>query len=259
MADQRHSERTLRELNPRGCALLIPLNAPDRAGLQTQAAQARGLADAVEVRLDQLAELPELIKNGDFAWLNQIREAASTPIIGTIRTAGQGGNCELDFWDYAEAVAELAKHCEFVDLEWDSEMPEPILQGLITAIQNGGAAVILSVHHWEEMPPMADVDSFFNKARINGVNIAKIAVMPDNLPQVAQLLQVLARNQNGPMETLAIAMGPLGSVSRAVGHLFGNCATFAALPGTEGSAPGQLPAERLAGVLDSLAGLIPPA
>ncbi|MBV7363236.1 type I 3-dehydroquinate dehydratase [Actinomycetaceae bacterium TAE3-ERU4] len=254
---QRFSPCTISALNPRGCALITPLHAPTATDLIKQAVAVRGLADAVEVRLDALENLPQIIERSDFGFIEQIRQAASAPVIGTIRTREHGGQAELPFMEYAEGVAELAQVCEYVDVEWDSHMPPPIMLGLLEAVQKGGATEILSVHHWEEMPPLVQIDSFFADAAALGVKVAKIAVMPENQPQVAQLLQVVSRHAGGRMEILAIAMGEIGKPSRITGHLFGNCGTFAALPAEAGqpSAPGQIPAERLAPVLDAMAGI----
>ncbi|AOZ72098.1 hypothetical protein BK816_01300 [Boudabousia tangfeifanii] len=239
------------------------------AEMISQAGAARGLADCVEVRLDHLPNLSQLITEGDWAWLEQVREAAACPILGTIRTASQGGEADLEFFDYAEGMSEVAQHVEYVDVEWDPEMPPPILAGLIDAGRNGGARVLLSWHDFEQMPPMATIDGFFATAAEAGVEIAKIACQVENQLQAAQLLQVLARhyqqNQQPPSpalgalarprpELLAIGMGPAGQVTRAVGHLFGNCATFAAVDG-QASAPGQLGAQAMGDLLASMAGM----
>lgn len=47
---------------------------------------------------------------------------------------------------------------------------------------------------------------------------------------------------------LTMSMGGTGTVSRLAGEIFGSCATFGTIG--ESSAPGQIPADELAQVLD---------
>jgi len=49
---------------------------------------------------------------------------------------------------------------------------------------------------------------------------------------------------------IGIAMGPSGAPTRLVGSALGCAATFATLPGSEGSAPGQFTIEQVRTVLD---------
>ena len=262
---ERFESQPLAAVNPRGCAVIVPLNAPSVAGMAEVAAQARGVADVVEVRLDALTDLPRIIEDEDWGFLAHIREVAAAPILATIRTADQGGDVTVPFMTYAEGVADVARQVEYVDVEWDPQIPEPILGGLIDAVRQGGARSVVSRHDFDGMATVADVDAYFAGARNLGAHVAKLAVTPAQTAQVAQLLQVVARHaqqsqqqaQNmsriptPPMEVLGIAMGKVGMVSRLSGHLFGNCATFAALPG-HSSAPGQPDAVRLVSALDAL-------
>ncbi|OKL50646.1 type I 3-dehydroquinate dehydratase [Boudabousia marimammalium] len=250
----------------------MPIQAATKTGLLEQANQARGIADVVEVRLDALGNLPEIIKNSDWGFLNEVRAITATPILATIRTTEQGGKAQLAFMDYAEGVAEVARTAEYVDVEWDLEIPEPILGGLIDAVRQGGAQSVVSRHDYENMPTVAELDAYFSGAKRLGAHVAKLAVTPANRTQVAQLMQVISRHaeQNqreakivGRVHTtpnteiLGIGMGEVGAISRLSGHLYGNCATFAALPGNS-TAPGQPDARRLVETLDQMASVIPP-
>ena len=51
---------------------------------------------------------------------------------------------------------------------------------------------------------------------------------------------------------MVIGMGTIGTATRLMGGVFGNCATFAALPGSDPSAPGQVNAALQAEVLSVL-------
>ncbi len=83
-----------------------------------------------------------------------------------------------------------------------------------------------------------------------GADLPKLAVMPNSPRDVLRLMDatLLAYERLGPVVTMS--MGPLGQLSRVAGGLTGSCMTFGA--GTEASAPGQLPAERLCEILQAL-------
>ena len=84
-----------------------------------------------------------------------------------------------------------------------------------------------------------------------GADICKVAVMPHTPEDVLTLLSATeerARVSGVPLITMA--MGPLGTVSRVCGELVGSCLTFGTLGAA--SAPGQLPAQQLAEMLELL-------
>ena len=246
--------RSLQELNPRGCALVVSLTGDTPNQIAANAAAVRGTADAVEIRADLLQNPRQHLENP--SWIDHIREAAAAPIIATLRTRDHGGNIELPFMDYAEALAEMARYAEWVDIQYDHEMPPPILMGLLEAVAAGGAKRIVSKHHHDNMPSVVEIDSYLADVEALGVEVAKIAVNPQNLPQVAQLMQVISRHAEHPTETVGIAMGKVGTPSRITGHLFGNAATYAYTAAGDNPvpvAPGQIEANRLASALDAIA------
>ena len=84
-----------------------------------------------------------------------------------------------------------------------------------------------------------------------GADVVKAAVMVDDSVQALEAALVMARAQRQiekPM--IAIAMGPDGVLTRAACACVGSCLTF----GTAGkaSAPGQMDAKALRGVLEAV-------
>ena len=92
-------------------------------------------------------------------------------------------------------------------------------------------------------------------AHERGAQVAKLAL---TITSARHLLEVFTAMENYYRDTagqrlfLVAGMGKIGTASRLVGGVFGNCATFAALPGTNPSAPGQVTASLQAEVLSAL-------
>ena len=80
-----------------------------------------------------------------------------------------------------------------------------------------------------------------------GADAAKLAVMPRDDGDALRLLAACRAATGGRLAipVVAIAMGPLGVVTRVIGHGAGSALTFAAAATGQGSAPGQLTVEQL--------------
>ena len=74
--------------------------------------------------------------------------------------------------------------------------------------------------------------------------LAKLAVMPQKMQDTLTVLEVVCRCEN----TIAIAMGKLGSYTRVVAPLLGSPITYASLEGE--IAPGQLEIKTTREILD---------
>ena len=85
----------------------------------------------------------------------------------------------------------------------------------------------------------------FERLEASEGDILKMAVMPENERDTGNLMKTVKTftSENSRKPVIAMAMGPLGMITRISGALFGSCITF----GTAGeaSAPGQIPVERL--------------
>ena len=174
-----------------------------------------------------------------------------TVLLFTIRTVKQGGHCVLAENEIIRLneIAAASGAADIVDIEYfEAQKPER----LIRRLKQAGVKVIASHHDFEKTPDDHILHMLFEQMYRAGVDFGKLAVMPRTPEDVLRLMKLTAeaRAAHPKMPLITMAMGPLGTVSRVCGELIGSCVTF----GTFGaaSAPGQLPADELATVLDIL-------
>ena len=115
-----------------------------------------------------------------------------------------------------------------------------------------GVHVIASHHDFEQTPERGVIRMLLEQIRESGADVVKLAVMPQSMQDVLDLLEETnAFHEKYPDKALiTMSMGALGAISRVSGEFFGSCVTFGA--GEQASAPGQLPMgelEQLLGIL----------
>ena len=207
-------------------------------------------ADMIEWRVDVFAEY------GDYNAVRQVLEDAA-PLLGdklflyTFRSRRQGGEASVD----AETLADLhdlavESGCvDLIDLEFfEEDRPSRKIRHL----QEGGVRVIASHHDFEGTPEPEVMRMLLEKMCAGGADIVKLAVMPEILPDVLNLLEVTAefREENPDTPIITMSMGKLGGISRLCGETFGSCVTFGAHE--KPSAPGQYEMNRLSDILDAI-------
>lgn len=204
----------------------------------------------IEWRVDAFEKTPDL---------NAIREVLDelTPIIQntifiyTFRSKEQGGLMQLtaeQIYDLHQIAAE-SHIVDFIDVEFfGAKQPERE----IVELQNMGAHVIASHHDFSKTPDSQIIRVLLEQMNQSGADVVKLAVMPQTKSDVIRLLEETnyfhENYPNTPLVTMS--MGAIGGISRIAGEFFGSCITF----GTMGqmSAPGQLPAESLDMILETL-------
>lgn len=207
-------------------------------------------ADMIEWRLDVFAGYDDC---------NAVREVleAVTPILGkkiflyTFRSKKQGGESEIDA-ETLENLQELAMESgcvDLVDLEYFEE-EHPMRK--IRKLQEGGVHVVTSHHDFTETPEPEVMQMLLEKMCAGGADIVKLAVMPQNVSDVLDLLAVTARfhEENPDTPIITMSMGKTGNISRLCGETFGSCVTFGAHE--KPSAPGQYEMNRLLEILDAI-------
>lgn len=122
-----------------------------------------------------------------------------------------------------------------------------------------GVVSVLSRHYFgaaeAEKMDSERIYSWLAAAHERGAQVAKLAL---TINDAAHLLEVFSAMEKYHKETagkrlfMVIGMGTIGTATRLIGGAFGNCATFAALPGANPSAPGQVSAALQAEVLSAL-------
>lgn len=208
--------------------------------------------DLLEWRVDFFSEIGDLPKV--VALAADIRRAAGEiPLLFTRRSIREGGEPIAVSEEYVVAmVCAVCKAgaADLVDFEINSELSH--IARVRSAAQEHGITLILSHHNFELTPPPDVLRQYFAQAQHLGADVGKIAVMPQRLEDVLNLLgATLEASQALDIPLISMSMGPHGALTRLVGGAFGSALSFAV--GASSSAPGQVPIEDLSAVLRILA------
>lgn len=239
----------LGEGKPKIC---IPLMGKTEKELVKAAREVKKLpADLVEWRADDFSgrlSLQTVTRE-----LKLIRDilGEGMPILFTIRTKQEGGQAEISPDDYRQcgyAAAEGEADLLDVELSAGKETAECIIQ----KAHEFGKKVILSSHDFASTPEEEEMLARLCRMQEWGADVTKLAVMPENPSDVLRLLSVTLRMKEGLADRplITMAMGKDGLISRLCGETFGSCLTFGC--GMRASAPGQMEARALKGVLDAV-------
>lgn len=207
-------------------------------------------ADMIEWRLDAFEHYTDY---------NEVREILQqiAPLLKkklflyTFRTAKQGGVVSVDretLNDLHDLAAE-SECVDLIDLEFfEATRPEKAIRRL----QRMGVRVIASHHDFQETPDNRILRMLLEQMEAGGADIAKLAVMPKNAGDVLRLMALTneVREKYPDLPVVTMSMGGLGVLSRIGGELSGSCITFGAHGAV--SAPGQLQADELGDILDTI-------
>ena len=202
----------------------------------------------IEWRADLFREVEDTQQVSEI--LEAVKDAVSdTVFLFTIRTVRQGGCGAMEEKTilYLNELAAKSGCVDLIDLEFfEATRPEKAIRRL----QRMGVKVIASHHDFQETPDNRILRMLLEQMEAGGADIAKLAVMPQTPADVLRLMELTneIRTQHPGLLVVTMAMGGLGAVSRIGGELFGSCITFGAQGET--SAPGQLQADVLDGILD---------
>ena len=137
----------------------------------------------------------------------------------------------------------------------DVEISRDGAAALIEEAHEAGAIGVASFHDFEGTPgdeQLAEVLAAMNYA---GADVLKFACMATSATDAARVLAAQAWAREAyDRPVIGISMGDHGAPTRLVGSALGSAATFATLPGWEGSAPGQFTVEQVRTVLDIVEG-----
>lgn len=184
------------------------------------------LADVFEIRGD-------LIEDVDL--LTLLRANAKThKLIFTARAASEGGGmADDDPRRHALLHQAIRRGFDYVDVEYRSGFFD-----LMT--EKAGKGLIVSFHDVDGTPQ--DLDLLYEGMCKTGADIVKIAVTPRSMADVGRVMTLMRRHVGAPTPLVAMALGPMGAITRILGPKFGAPLTYAsAIHGRE-AAPGQIPA-----------------
>lgn len=185
--------------------------------------------------------------------LTELRKLmGDTPLLCTFRTTKEGGVHEMSTDKYIALNKAMAATgmADLIDVEIFTG--DDAVTDMINAIHASGTKVIASNHDFDKTPDKSDIISRLCKMQDMGADIPKIAVMPQNKKDVLTLLsateEMVSDHADRPIITMS--MSGMGSISRLACEVFGSCLTFGS--GSQASAPGQIGAEELYDVLNTI-------
>jgi 3-dehydroquinate dehydratase-1 len=172
------------------------------------------------------------------------------PVIFTRRSQREGGERIAIDDDAVVALYEVVAATglvDFIDFEMGSD-PEH-LRRVRECARRHEIRLILSYHNMSYTPGLDYLVDRFLEAERLGADVAMVQVMPRHRADVLRLLAATAEaDERARIPLISISVGPLGSVTRMVGGLFGSWLSFAV--GESASAPGQIPIGDLVTVYD---------
>ncbi|MCR5295316.1 MAG: type I 3-dehydroquinate dehydratase [Lachnospiraceae bacterium] len=231
--------------------IAVPLTGIEIDELAEAAGRAATIADLVELRADAFLqnrmsceedpeeELQKLLEG--------VREAYSGAILFTVRTAEEGGAFTGGEDLYGRFLSRaLQSGCiDLLDIEFERKAA-PLLQ---KEAESAHIPVLFSRHDFSGTPRADEIARSLKAMEAAGGDIVKGAFMPsggEDVDEVLKASRILRNELNVPF--VLISMGEMGQITRTLGETVGSCLTFGALDG-EGSAPGQIDAGSLKGLL----------
>ncbi|MCD4704138.1 MAG: type I 3-dehydroquinate dehydratase [Methanosarcinaceae archaeon] len=198
------------------------------------AAEAAG-AEILELRLDLLG-----VRTLDDARqiVSQLRQATHLPCIATNRLQNDGGQWTGAEEDRITLLAGIIPLVDAVDIELSTN--KDIRDKLVRNAREHNTTVIISSHDLSRTPSREQMKKILDDSFKAGADIAKLAVMPQCLQDVLNLLQVTL-DSTGSVST--ISMDTMGSHTRIIAPCYGSVLTYGAVD--RSVAPGQLRVDQL--------------
>ena len=184
-------------------------------------------ADIVEWRADWYESVLEMQKV--VVLLKELREVlGDMPILFTFRTKAEGGQKELGAKPYAmlNKMMIASSNIDLIDVEVFTAKEEAT--AIIEAAHKYGVKVVGSNHDFTKTPDKEEIVRRLCDMQDMGVDIPKIAVMPQDKKDVLTLLEatdeMVSHHADRPIVTMS--MSGMGAVSRIIGEMFGSAITF---------------------------------
>ncbi len=233
-------------------SLMDPLEA-DLLASARRAAHAG--ADCVEWRADfsqDVHDLHALCETG----LRLLDALPHTPLVFTLRSAGQGGRLQATDDEVARVLKTIidARATDLIDIE--SGLGDKTVRDLVERAHMRGIHTIVSHHDFSCTPNTTWMVQKLKQMASLGAHLPKLAVMAQSTSDCLRLMEAtaLARDELG-IPLITMAMGAEGALSRLAGEAVGSALTFCALG--KPSAPGQVGLREASLVLDGFHQALP--
>ncbi|MBU3803476.1 MAG: type I 3-dehydroquinate dehydratase [Candidatus Cellulosilyticum pullistercoris] len=230
--------------------ICVPLIGKNNVELMEEAKALKTLKlDVVEWRIDHHQDVEDISKMEEA--LKELRnELGDMPLLVTFRSKKEGGEREVSVAYYAELNKAMAATgmADMIDVELFTG--DEIVKEIVDFAHSKDVKVVMSNHDFFKTPAKEEIVSRLCKMQEMNADLPKIAVMPQTTEDVLTLLsatnEMVTKHADRPIITMSMA--GMGVVSRLAGEAFGSALTFGAAKAA--SAPGQVPVEKLAKVLE---------
>lgn len=232
--------------------ICVPLTGMTREELIEEATRVKdSAAELAEWRIDWFEDVDRIeVLEETSKELRRI--LGRMPLLMTFRTKEEGGQKAIEPETYETLLLAICerKMADLIDVELFRG--ETIVKNIQQAAKSAGMFTIGSSHDFMKTPERKEIIRRLCQMQTLGLDITKIAVMPQSERDVLTLLDatLAMKEEYADRPFITMAMNRMGIVSRMAGECFGSCLTF----GTVGnaSAPGQIDAADLSFVLDLL-------
>jgi 3-dehydroquinate dehydratase type I len=228
--------------------ICIPIVAEGTAPAVEMMERATPLADLLEFRIDRIRDLN----------LESLLAARRIPVIVTNRRREEGGGfpgTEEERVALLLAAARLG--ADYVDIE--TETAPALKEELRRECLRSGTKRISSWHDFSGTPSKALLKRKLAALMADGPDIVKIATLAGDTADGFRVLELIPHARQKGQAIIAFCMGEVGRISRIIAPMLGSAISYAPLELEGASAPGQLTAARMRGILDALQDQFPAA
>ncbi|SER56447.1 type I 3-dehydroquinate dehydratase [Natrinema salaciae] len=195
---------------------------------------AREHADAIEFRMDLADEPLAALEAYD----------GDLPILATNRADWEGGDADDDGRLEALSAATAVESVDAIDIELESIL-DGAAAGLLETARDRGVSIVASTHDFEGTPPRKEMVRTLTEAG-KYADVAKLAVTAESKADTLALLSATEQLTAHGDSVATMAMGEVGSHTRAVAPVYGSKIGYAPVDPDEATAPGQYDLETLA-------------
>ncbi|MFD1565697.1 type I 3-dehydroquinate dehydratase [Haloarchaeobius amylolyticus] len=188
---------------------------------------AREHADAIEFRMDLADEPLAALEAYD----------GELPILATNRAEWEGGEAKDEGRLEALAEATAFEAVEAIDVELESILDGEAEELLETARERD-VSIVASAHDFEGTPPRKELVRTLTEAG-KYADVAKLAVTAESKADTLALLSATEQLTSHGDTVATMAMGEVGSHTRAVAPVYGSKIGYAPVEPAEATAPGQ--------------------
>jgi 3-dehydroquinate dehydratase-1 len=225
--------------------ICVPLVAKTKRDLLHEAEELlRVTPDIFEWRIDGFDQAEKVDES--LTALSELHgRVGSVPLLLTCRIDTEGGFQKINRDMRLNLILDSIKtdYLDMVDIELINDAA--FIDSVLDIAKQHDVNVILSYHDFKKTPDENFILERLFYAQNLGADIAKVAVMPNNMKDVLILLNATfkAKAKGLKIPLVTISMGAKGIATRLMGGVFGSDITFGS--GKKASAPGQVPIDDL--------------